>query len=163
MEQKAGQHQKYSHVISGQSRVLLIYSHSDVSITFVSPVENILTARNFSYDKLGFIKVSDNHFKTPIEDIYLGRFELENIDPILYELISRMIQPNAVDRITIEGVLKHPTFWEKDKILRFLSETSDRLEREETDSEILNSIEQFKEEVGGEDWKLRLAERKFQL
>ena len=72
-----------------------------------------------------------------------------------------MIQPNAVDRITIEGVLKHPAFWEKDKILRFLSETSDRLEREETDSEILNSIEQFKEEVGGEDWKLRLAESKF--
>ena len=74
-----------------------------------------------------------------------------------------MIQPNAVDRITIEGVLKHPAFWEKDKILRFLSETSDRLEREETDSEILNSIEQFKEEVGGEDWKLRLAESKFQV
>ena len=101
--------------------------------------------------------------ETPFEHNYLGRFELENIDPILYELISRMIQPNAVDRITIEGVLKHPAFWEKDKILRFLSETSDRLEREETDSEILNSIEQFKEEVGGEDWKLRLAESKFQL
>lgn len=99
---------------------------------------------------------------TPIKQTYSGRFELENIDPILYELISRMIQPNAVDRITIEGVLKHPAFWEKDKILRFLSETSDRLEREETDSEILNSIEQFKEEVGGEDWKLRLAESKLQ-
>jgi hypothetical protein len=42
--------------------------------------------------------------------------------------------------------------------LRFLSETSDRLEREESESEILNSIELFKEEVGGEDWKLRLAE-----
>ena len=100
---------------------------------------------------------------TQIKQTYSGRFELENIDPILYELISRMIQPNAVDRITIEGVLKHPAFWEKDKILRFLSETSDRLEREETDSEILNSIEQFKEEVGGEDWKLRLAESKFQV
>ena len=69
-----------------------------------------------------------------------------------------MIQPNSADRITIEGVLKHPAFWEKDKILRFLSETSDRLEREESDSEILNSIELYKEEVGGEDWKIRLAE-----
>ena len=58
MELKAGQHQKFSHVISDQLPVLLIYSHLDVSITFVFLVANILTARSFSYDKPGFIKVS---------------------------------------------------------------------------------------------------------
>lgn len=64
MELKAGQHQKFSHVTSDQLLALWIYSHLDVYITFVFLVGNILTARSFSYDKLGFIKVSQHHFKT---------------------------------------------------------------------------------------------------
>ena len=55
-----------------------------------------------------------------------------------------MIQPKANDRINVNGVLKHPIFWPKEKILRFLSETSDRLEREDLDSKLLYFVEMFK-------------------
>ena len=68
-----------------------------------------------------------------------------------------MIQKDAPSRITIDGVLKHPVFWGKEKILRFLSETSDCLEREDLDSKILVYLEMYKHAIGGIDWKLRLA------
>ena len=51
-----------------------------------------------------------------------------------------MIQKEASNRINIDGVLKHPIFWENEKILRFLSETSDCLEREDLNSKIAGKI-----------------------
>ena len=87
----------------------------------------------------------------------LGRYELEGIDPIEFELICRMIQPLSADRITIDGVQSSPVFWQKEKILRFLSEVSDRLEREELGAPIMNYLEQYRVMIGGEDWKLKMS------
>ena len=68
-----------------------------------------------------------------------------------------MIQPLSADRITIDGVLSSPVFWQKEKVLRFLSEVSDRLEREELGAPIMNYLEQYREMIGGEDWKLKMS------
>ena len=67
-----------------------------------------------------------------------------------------MIRPAAEDRISIQGVLAGPLFWSAEKCLRFLSDASDRVERESNDSKILVQLEVQKELVGGADWRLRL-------
>jgi serine/threonine-protein kinase/endoribonuclease IRE1 len=67
-----------------------------------------------------------------------------------------MIRPEAVDRISIAGVLSAPLFWNAEKSLRFLSDTSDRLEREKNNSKLLFQLEAKREVVGGTDWRLRL-------
>ena len=67
-----------------------------------------------------------------------------------------MIRPLADDRIRIQGVLAAPLFWNSEKSLRFLSDASDKLEREPIDSKILYQLEKRREAVGGLDWRLRL-------
>ena len=79
---------------------------------------------------------------------------MDGIDPVEFELICRMIQPKSNDRITIDGVLSSPVFWKKEKILRFLSEVSDRLEREELDAPILNYLEKYRAIICGEGTSL---------
>ena len=103
---------------------------------------------SFSCVKLEYIKVI---FKVIFATyICIGRYELDGIDPVEFELICRMIQPKSNDRITIDGVLSSPVFWQKEKILRFLSEVSDRLEREELDAPILNYLEKYRTTICGE-------------
>ena len=79
---------------------------------------------------------------------------MDGIDPVEFELICRMIQPKSNDRITIDGVLSSPVFWQKEKILRFLSEVSDRLEREELTAPILNYLEKYRTTICGEGTSL---------
>ena len=84
------------------------------------------------------------------------RHELENLEPLEEELIIRMIRPEAADRINIKGVLSSPYFWTADKCLRFLSDASDKIEREPNHSTILIHLDARREMIGGADWRVRL-------
>merc|ERR1719150_1608796 len=62
------------------------------------------------------------------------------------------VEPN--DRPPAAAVLKHPAFWSKDKILTFLQDCSDRVDKEEDDSYVLNMIEKDSHVVTRGDWQM---------
>lgn len=71
-------------------------------------------------------------------------------------LISKMISVEPNDRPPATAVLKHPSFWPKDKILTFLQDCSDRVDKEEEDSYVLNMIEKGSVVVTKGDWLQQL-------
>ena len=73
-------------------------------------------------------------------------------------LISKMIAVEPNDRPPAAAVLKHPAFWSKDKVLTFLQDCSDRVDKEEEDSYVLNMIERESEQVTRGDWLMLLDE-----
>ena len=56
-------------------------------------------------------------------------------------LIEKMIGSEPSLRPTASAVLKHPLFWSKDKCLTFLQDVSDRVDKEDSDSALLASLE----------------------
>ncbi|GIY10862.1 hypothetical protein CDAR_190031 [Caerostris darwini] len=84
-------------------------------------------------------------------------YNLNDLDdkeyPEAFYLIEHMIKNNAIERPSIVAILKHPFFWNQEKILTFFEDTSDRIEKEPTDSIIVKSLERFNHHVVNEDWR----------
>eukprot|EP00090_Calanus_glacialis_P028589 TRINITY_DN458_c0_g1_i1.p1 TRINITY_DN458_c0_g1~~TRINITY_DN458_c0_g1_i1.p1 ORF type:complete len:1157 (-),score=196.13 TRINITY_DN458_c0_g1_i1:177-3647(-) len=71
-------------------------------------------------------------------------------------LIEKMISFEPNDRPPALALLKHPVFWVKDKILTFLQDVSDRVDKEEDNSFVLNTIERCGNLVTKGDWQEQL-------
>ena len=56
-------------------------------------------------------------------------------------LIEKMIGSEPSLRPPASAVLKHPMFWSKDKVLTFLQDVSDRVDKEDADSALLAALE----------------------
>ena len=91
-----------------------------------------------------------------------GKSSLALLDPDQQaaetNLITKMITVEPNDRPPAAAVLKHPAFWSKDKILTFLQDCSDRVDKEEDDSYVLNMIEKDSHVVTRGDWQMALDE-----
>nr|GMC94736.1 serine/threonine-protein kinase/endoribonuclease IRE1a isoform X1 [Ipomoea batatas]GMC96751.1 serine/threonine-protein kinase/endoribonuclease IRE1a isoform X1 [Ipomoea batatas] len=85
-------------------------------------------------------------FGNPLErdiNITKNKFDLffVNHNPEAVDLLSRLLHHNAEKRPKAAEVIAHPLFWTSEKRLSFLRDTSDMLEREDWDSEILEALE----------------------
>ena len=93
-------------------------------------------------------------------NILSGKANLAQLDPEKQSaetsLISKMITTEPNDRPPAVAVLKHPAFWSKDKTLTFLQDVSDRVDKEEDDSYVLNMIEKDSQNVTRGDWQSQL-------
>ena len=77
----------------------------------------------------------------------------EETECLSRSLTTKMLAVEPTDRPPAVAVLKHPVFWSKDKILAFLQDVSDRVEKEEGDSAILAAVERGGKAVTKGDWK----------
>ena len=81
-----------------------------------------------------------------------------NSDHVALNLIEKMIQVEPSLRPPSQAVLKHPLFWTKEKVLTFLQDVSDRVDKEDSDSAILASIERNRSEIVRGNWLENLDE-----
>lgn len=72
------------------------------------------------------------------------------------ELIRDMIQKDPNRRPTARAILKHPLFWNEERILSFLQDISDRIEKAELMSEPLRTLERNARHVVRDDWSSHL-------
>lgn len=68
-------------------------------------------------------------------------------------LIEKMINSEPNLRPDARAVLKHPLFWSKEKVLMFLQEVSDRVDKEDYDSAILAGLERGRADVVRGNWQ----------
>ena len=68
-------------------------------------------------------------------------------------LIEKMISSDSKSRPTSIAILKHPLFWSKQKVLAFLQEVSDRVDKEDADSAILLALERNRHSVVMGNWQ----------
>ena len=91
-----------------------------------------------------------------------GKSDLTQLEPdhqsSEVSLITKMIAVEPNDRPPASAVLKHPAFWSKDKILTFLQDCSDRVDKEDDDSYVLGMIEKDGAAVTRGDWQMALDE-----
>lgn len=80
----------------------------------------------------------------------------ENI--LAVELIKDMISRDSSRRPSADAVLKHPMFWREDKILAFLQDVSDRIEKLDIYTDPLRTLERNARLVVLDDWNLHLDE-----
>ena len=89
-------------------------------------------------------------------NILTGEFNLDKMSDEKWStaksLIEKMISVEHTHRPTTTGILKHPMFWPSEKVLTFLQDVSDRVDKESFDSAILASIERNKLEVVRNNW-----------
>lgn len=82
--------------------------------------------------------------------------QYENI--LAVELIADMINKDSSKRPSADAVLKHPIFWREDKILTFLQDVSDRIEKLDIYTDPLRSLERNAKFIVRDDWSLHLDE-----
>ncbi|XP_068087142.1 serine/threonine-protein kinase/endoribonuclease IRE1 [Anabrus simplex] len=68
-------------------------------------------------------------------------------------LIELMISSEAIERPPASAVQKHPIFWDKAYVLAFFQDVSDRIEKEEQMSEVLQALEKDSGNVVHDDWR----------
>ncbi|KAF8771918.1 Serine/threonine-protein like [Argiope bruennichi] len=90
-------------------------------------------------------------------NILNGEYSLNDLDekkyPEAFYLIEHMIKNNAAERPAISAILKHPFFWNNEKTLSFFQDTSDRIEKEPADSDIVKTLERFNHYIVKQDWR----------
>ncbi|CAM6031442.1 unnamed protein product, partial [Sphagnum compactum] len=79
-----------------------------------------------------------------------------HLDVLAEELIKDMINKDSNRRPPAKAILKHPLFWNEEKILAFLQDISDRIEKADFTSEPLRTLERNARHVVRDDWSLRL-------
>lgn len=67
-----------------------------------------------------------------------------------------MIQKDPVKIPHAKAVLKHPYFWNADKILNFLQDVSDRIEKLDYSVQPLKILEKNSKYITRNDWNLHL-------
>lgn len=90
-------------------------------------------------------------------NIMAGEFKLHDIVDDKYELwshlISRMVTIDPLERPSIAVIKNHPAFWNKERILTFLQDVSDRIEKEDVTSKVLIELEMGNSAVLQGDWR----------
>lgn len=95
-------------------------------------------------------------------NILSHEFDLRALKPnshenvLAEELVRDMINEDANRRPTAGAILKHPIFWNEEKVLAFLQDVSDRVEKAELTTEPLRSLERNARHVVRDDWSLHL-------
>lgn len=72
------------------------------------------------------------------------------------EMIRDMINDEAELRPTARGILNHPVFWSTERILSFLQDVSDRVEKAQPNTEPLKTLEKNATLIVKEDWNMQL-------
>ncbi|XP_031639116.1 uncharacterized protein LOC116351174 [Contarinia nasturtii] len=83
---------------------------------------------------------------------------LDSTGVLAEELIGDMISREPVRRPTAKAILSHPFFWNAEKILNFLQDVSDRVEKIDFQSDPLKTLEKNSKFITREDWNLHLDE-----
>lgn len=84
---------------------------------------------------------------------------LDNESILAQSLINDMISQDSKRRPTAADILKHPFFWKADRILSFLSEVSDRIEKDYPSSSYQNLFEKNRSLVFKGDWLMVIEEK----
>jgi len=102
-------------------------------------------------------------FGTPFHrqaNILSGQKELGLLDTEAHHtqisLLETMLAAEPTDRPPCSALLRHPVFWTREKILAFLQEVSDRVDKEEEGSVVLSAVERNGKQVTQGDWHLLL-------
>ncbi|CAD5215701.1 unnamed protein product [Bursaphelenchus xylophilus] len=94
-------------------------------------------------------------------NIYSGKFNLEHLvgkeDYVSMNAIEKMVEMDPKKRPTSHAVLCHPVFWSKERQLRFFSDVSDRIEKEDETSEIVRCLELNSYQVVSSNWSAKLS------
>ncbi|XP_038883515.1 serine/threonine-protein kinase/endoribonuclease IRE1a-like isoform X2 [Benincasa hispida] len=76
---------------------------------------------------------------------------VDNI-PEAVDLISQLLNPNPSLRPKASEVLRHPLFWSSEMRLSFLRDTSDRIELEDRETNLLKALESTAPQALGTEW-----------
>ncbi|CAD5211342.1 unnamed protein product [Bursaphelenchus okinawaensis] len=94
-------------------------------------------------------------------NIYSGKFNLEHLvqkeDYVAMNAIEKMVEMEPKQRPTSHAVLCHPIFWSNERQLRFFSDVSDRIEKEDETSEIVRCLEMNSYRVVSSNWNAKLS------
>uniref|UniRef100_A0A1I8HAL2 non-specific serine/threonine protein kinase n=1 Tax=Macrostomum lignano TaxID=282301 RepID=A0A1I8HAL2_9PLAT len=87
-----------------------------------------------------------------------GNYSLSalRLDHLANDMIMKMIEHRPLDRLSIDGALKHPFFWSVDQQMHFLTEASDRTDKLPMDDPLMERMESCAPTVCGTDWSDRL-------
>ena len=69
-----------------------------------------------------------------------------------------MLSIDPRERPPARAILKHPIFWQTEKVLAFFQDVSDRVEKDSSDSVVLQSLERSAYDVVRGNWKLHIEE-----
>ena len=69
-----------------------------------------------------------------------------------------MISVDPLERPPARAILRHPIFWSKEKILAFFQDVSDRVEKDSSDSVVLQSLERAAHDVVRGSWRTHLED-----
>lgn len=94
-------------------------------------------------------------------NIINGRYILRGIKedvPVTTALIESMIQTVPGDRPSTQCVLAHPFFWGPERRLQFFGDVSDRIEKEEELSAVVNRLERNARTVVAGNWRSNICD-----
>lgn len=77
----------------------------------------------------------------------------EEVVVMAFKLIQSMIQHQPENRPPINSILKYPLFWSKADQLQFLQDVSDRIDKEENNSDIVGQVERQRKKIFAFGWK----------
>ncbi|XP_055609456.1 serine/threonine-protein kinase/endoribonuclease ire-1-like [Uranotaenia lowii] len=98
-------------------------------------------------------------------NILSGEFDLQafhrnekpsNMSVLAEELIADMISADPSKRPPSTAVRNHPLFWNNERVLAFLQDVSDRVEKSDVFTEPLKTLERNARYVVRDDWSLHL-------
>jgi serine/threonine-protein kinase/endoribonuclease IRE1 len=75
-----------------------------------------------------------------------------------HTLIEKMLSVDPLERPPARAILKHPIFWAKEKVLAFFQDVSDRVEKDSTESAVLQSLERAAHDVVRGSWRTHLED-----
>lgn len=75
-----------------------------------------------------------------------------------HTLIEKMLSTDPLERPPARAILKHPIFWAKEKVLAFFQDVSDRVEKDSTESAVLQSLERAAHDVVRGSWRTHLED-----
>ena len=75
-----------------------------------------------------------------------------------HTLIEKMLSIDPLERPPARAILKHPIFWAKEKVLAFFQDVSDRVEKDSTESAVLQSLERAAHDVVRGSWRTHLED-----
>ncbi|KAK9500618.1 hypothetical protein O3M35_001853 [Rhynocoris fuscipes] len=86
-------------------------------------------------------------------NILSGEYRISLLSDLWKSLIIKMLSQNPSERPSASTAKLHPVFWDKTFILTFLQDISDRMEKEDNESEALLNLEKGGECVCNGDWR----------
>ncbi len=95
-------------------------------------------------------------------NIQSGRFDLSRLgerEVTARSLVERMVQRDPSRRPPTQAVLRHPLFWGRERALAFLQDVSDRVDKEDGDAALVESLERGRAEVVRGNWHEWLDEK----